>query len=135
MAIYQFPGLEAFRDREEELRAVEEWYEDPAERRALALHGRRRVGKSWLFRRFAHGREADIFVADTRVLADQLSGFAVALAREGERPAIPDLDSFFRLLYRRAGGERRLAIIDELPFLQQALHHPDVAPGDEQLEP
>lgn len=96
------------------------WFDDLDDPRALTLHGRRRVGKSWLFRAFAHGRDADIFVADTRATADQLAGFAALLERDGERPALPDLESFFRILYRRARSERRLAIIDELPFLLTA---------------
>lgn len=117
---YVFPNLGAFRDREEEQAAIEEWFADANEWRAMMLYGRRRAGKSWLFRAFAHGREADIFVASTRALADQLAGFAELLERDGERPALPDLESFFRLLYRRARDTRRLAIIDELPYLSTA---------------
>ena len=86
----------------------------------MTLYGRRRVGKSWLFRAFAHGRDADIFVASTRALADQLAGFAESLERDGERPALPDLEAFFRLLYRRARDSRRLVVIDELPYLWTA---------------
>jgi len=93
------------------------WYDRGDDDRALMLHGRRRVGKSWLFRAFAHGREADIFVASTRALADQLHGFASQLSRDGGEPALPDLESFLRLLYRRARDERRLVVIDELPNL------------------
>lgn len=115
--MYEFEGIGRFRDRAEELDAVEEWFERHDEPRALLVHGRRRVGKSWLFRAFAHQREADIFVASTRALGDQLSGFASVLERDGERPALADLETFFRLLYRRARQERRLAIIDELPNL------------------
>ena len=71
MDVYAFPGIDRFRDRTDELAALHSWFEDEHETRAMALHGRRRVGKSWLFRAFAHGRPADIFVADTRALADQ----------------------------------------------------------------
>jgi AAA+ ATPase superfamily predicted ATPase len=117
---YIFPSIEAFRDRREERAAIEEWFANDAEWRAMTLYGRRRAGKSWLFRAFAHGREADIFVASTRALHDQLAGFAELLERDGERPALPDLESFFRLLYRRARDSRRLAIIDELPYLWTA---------------
>ena len=44
---------------------MEEWWEgdDP---NALALFGRRRVGKSWLFRRFAHDKPALVLVAERR---------------------------------------------------------------------
>lgn len=117
---YAFPGINAFRDRGEERAVINAWFDDDTEWRALALYGRRRAGKSWLFRAFANGREADIFVASTRALADQLGGFAAMLERDGERPALPDLESFFRLLYRRARERRRLAVIDELPYLWTA---------------
>lgn len=117
---YRFPSIEQFRDRKTELAAIGEWFDDDAEWRAMALVGRRRVGKSWLFRAFAHGREADIFVASTRAVADQLAGFSELLERDGERPALPDLEALFRLLYRRARDRRRLAVIDELPYLWTA---------------
>ena len=117
---YDFPSIAAFRDRDDERTAIGAWFDDPAEWRAMMLFGRRRVGKSWLFRAFAHGRQADIFVASTRALADQLAGFSELLGRDGERPALPDLESFFRLLYRRARDHQRLAVIDELPYLWTA---------------
>jgi uncharacterized protein len=120
MAAYEFPGIGQFRDRSDELAAIREWFDDEREWRAMTLYGRRRVGKSWLFRAFAHGHEADIFVASTRALADQLAGFSETLERDGERPALPDLEAFLRLLYRRARDSRRLAIIDELPYLWKA---------------
>ncbi len=72
----------------------------------MTLFGRRRVGKSWLFRAFAHGRQADIFVADTRALADQLDGFSRALGRDGERPSLPDLDT----LLPDPGRQRRAGV-------------------------
>lgn len=118
--LYRFPSIDAFRDRREELAAIGEWFDNDAEWRAMTLYGRRRVGKSWLFRAFAHGRDADIFVASTRALADQLAGFSESLERDGERPALPDLETFFRLLYRRARDSRRLVVIDELPYLWTA---------------
>lgn len=114
---YRFERLGQFRDRDDEIAAMQDWYDRDRDTRALLLHGRRRVGKSWLFRAFAHEREADIFVASTRALADQLDGFATILGRDGERPHLPDVETFFRLLYRRARNERRLAVIDELPNL------------------
>jgi uncharacterized protein len=117
---YSFPSIDAFRDRAEERAAIAAWFEDELEWRVMALFGRRRAGKSWLFRAFTHGRHADIFVASTRALPDQLGGFSEQLERDGERPALPDLETFFRTLYRRARDRRRLAVIDELPFLWTA---------------
>ncbi len=117
MAVYELESVGRFRDRVEELGAIEDWCGRQGDPRALLIHGRRRVGKSWLFRAFAHDRGADIFVASTRALGDQLAGFAAALERDGERPALADLESVVRLLYRPARDERRLAVIDELPNL------------------
>lgn len=117
MAPCAFEGIVRFRDRADELAAIEEWFGRRVNPRALLIHGRRRVGKSWLFRAFAHRRDADVFVAFTSALCDQLSGFAAALEWDGERPALADLESFFRLLYRRTRDERRLAIVDELSNL------------------
>jgi hypothetical protein len=37
--------------------------------------------------RLKHGRDADIVVASTRALADQLAGFSEVLERNGERTA------------------------------------------------
>src|SRR5689334_14090969 len=118
---YDFPAIAEFKDREAERRQLERWWDDPGERRAMALYGRRRAGKSWLFRAFAHGKEADIFVSDSRTERDQLAHFAEQLEPElGLRPDLRDVSAFLRLLFRRASGGRRLAVIDEFPFLWQA---------------
>lgn len=117
---YQFPAVGEFRDREAEREQLTRWWNDPTERRAVALYGRRRAGKSWLFRAFAHGKDADIFVADSRTERDQLAHFAEQMEPAlGLRPDLPDLGAFLRLLFRRAAQERRLAVIDEFPFLWQ----------------
>ncbi len=114
------PSIGAFRDRREERAAIEERFANEAEWRAMALCGRRRAGKPWLFRAFARGRGADVVVASTRALHDRLAGFAGLPERDGERPALPGLESFFRLLCRRARDSRRLAIADGLPCLWTA---------------
>lgn len=114
---YHFERRDAFHDREAELAAMRTWVDRRHDPRALLVHGRRRVGKSWLVRAFADGRAADIFVASTRGLRDQLAGFATLLERDGERPELTDTETFLRVLYRRATNEQRLAIIDELPNL------------------
>ncbi|NJD28269.1 MAG: ATP-binding protein [Chloroflexi bacterium] len=114
---YVFEAIDRFRDRVAELDAIKGWFDRVGEPRALVLHGRRRVGKSWLFKAFAHGREADVLIGTTRALPDQLAGFAATLERDGERPDLPDLETLFRTLYRRAHTEPRLAVIDELPNL------------------
>jgi uncharacterized protein len=107
-----------FLDRTAELDVLERWWADEADRFPLVLYGRRRVGKSWLFRRFAHGRPADVFVCDRRAEADQLWSFAGRVEeRLGFRPDFSDLGGFYRFLFRQARDERRLAVIDEFPEL------------------
>ena len=48
--IYEWPSVDEFLDREKELAALDEWWSD-GDRTPVSLYGRRRCGKSWLFRR------------------------------------------------------------------------------------
>jgi AAA+ ATPase superfamily predicted ATPase len=96
---------------------MEQWWAAPT-RDALALIGRRRVGKSWLFRRFADRKPAIILVADQRLLATQMARFAQALEPHlGVRPAIDNLAGLFRILYQLGRDEKILTVIDEFPYL------------------
>jgi uncharacterized protein len=114
---YSWPIRDRFLNRENDLARLEDWWEG-GDRNALALFGRRRVGKSWLFRAFAHGKPALILVADQGSPARQMSRFADALEpRLGIRPDIPDLPALFRLLFRLGAEERVLVAIDEFPYL------------------
>jgi AAA+ ATPase superfamily predicted ATPase len=118
--VYRFPSVTQFRNRQSELQELASWWERDISKRAINLYGRRRVGKSWLFRRFAHGKETDIFVADTRGEHNQLARFAEQMAPGlGFRPDLPDFGALFRLLYRQAHAKRRLVVFDEFPFLWQ----------------
>jgi AAA+ ATPase superfamily predicted ATPase len=113
-----FSGYPDFLDRSAELQALEQWYADDADQFPLVLFGRRRVGKSWLFRRFAHGKPADVFVCDRRAEADQLWSFAGRVEdRLGVRPDFSDAAAFYRFLFRQARDARRLAVVDEFPEL------------------
>jgi AAA+ ATPase superfamily predicted ATPase len=115
---YEFPAHTRFLDRSDELTELELWWEDEDYRFPLILQGRRRTGKSWLVREFAHGKEADIFVCDERAEHDQLSSFADDLeGRLGFRPDFPDFRSFCRFLFRQSRDHKRLAVIDEFPLL------------------
>jgi predicted membrane-bound mannosyltransferase len=60
---YHWPLLSEFRNRTVELERMHEWWTG-SEREPLAMLGRRLVGKSWLFRRFAHEKAALILVAE-----------------------------------------------------------------------
>ncbi|MGH7882188.1 MAG: ATP-binding protein, partial [Candidatus Dormibacteraceae bacterium] len=118
MDIYQWPLRADFLNRKQDLEELEQWWQAPPERH-LNLYGRRRAGKSWLFRAFAHGKPAMIFTASERGTADQLARFAEQLEPTlGVRPAFGgDFASFFRTLFRLARTERLLVVIDEFPWL------------------
>jgi AAA+ ATPase superfamily predicted ATPase len=60
---YSRPLVESFLNRTQELDRLETWWNDDVAL-PLALIGRRRVGKSWLFRRFGHEKPCVIFVAE-----------------------------------------------------------------------
>jgi AAA+ ATPase superfamily predicted ATPase len=104
-------------NRVDDLAELEAWWEHPT-RDAIALVGRRRVGKSWLFRRFADEKPAIILVADRRLLSTQMARFAEALEPAvGARPAIGSVAELVRLLYALGRAEKVLAVVDEFPFL------------------
>lgn len=116
---YVWANIAEFRNRVEDLRRLEDWWESANQ--TLSLFGRRRVGKSWLFRAFAHEKPAMIFVADSVAEAPQLERFADILEAEFPvRPSLPNLPAFFRALFRLAADERRLVVIDEFPYLLPA---------------
>src|SRR6266516_143979 len=118
MDLHVFDSRSEFLDRAAELDVLERWWADDADRFPVVLFGRRRVGKSWLFRRFADGKPADVLVCDRRAEADQLRSFAGRVEeRLGHRPDFSDTASLYRFLFRQARTERRLAVIDEFPEL------------------
>ena len=117
MDTYAWPLVAEFLDREDELARLEEWWTSP-ERIPINLYGRRRVGKSWLLRRFAHGKPAVILASERLAPGTQLARFAGLLAPAlGIRPEIPDLATLFRVAFRLAADSKVLLVIDELPWL------------------
>lgn len=120
MDAYEWPLVAEFLDREDELARLEEWW-DGDERMPINLYGRRRVGKSWLLRRFAHGKPAVILSSERLATGTQLSRFATLLEPGlGVRPEIPDLATLFRVVFRLASKAKALVVIDELPWLLPA---------------
>ena len=118
MGRYTFPNHKDFLDRHAELNRLQRWWEDDSDPFPLVLYGRRRTGKTWLLREFAHGKDADIFVCDSRAEGDQLAHFAGILEGSvGVRPEIEDVRSFYRIVFRQAAAARRLVVIDEFPLL------------------
>jgi AAA+ ATPase superfamily predicted ATPase len=114
---FTFAAIDRFRNRQADLGRLEDWWSG-REANALALYGRRRVGKSWLFRRFAHGKPAVVLVADRRAQAPQLDRFAATLEPLlGVRPALGSVASLLEALYALAERQKVLAVIDEFPYL------------------
>ncbi len=114
---FEWSEVENFVDRTAQLDRLEEWWAS-SDRQPLNLYGRRRVGKSWLFRRFAHGKPAIILVAQRGTEGRQLSEFAQLLEPIlGFRPDLPDIPSLIRVLMRIGRESPVLTVIDELPYL------------------
>jgi len=114
---YDWEARGEFLNRTDDLAHLERWWKG-RDRNALALYGRRRVGKSWLLRAFAHGKPGLVLVADQGAPGRQLARFADALEPHlGMRPDLPDLPALLRGLYRLAGRRRALVVIDEFPYL------------------
>jgi hypothetical protein len=119
MAIQTFKWALAgeFLNREQELAQLNRWWGEGS-RRLVAMYGRRRVGKSWLFRAFAHKKPAIVLVAEAGARGAQLRKLAIALEEPlGVRPDLADVPDLFRVLYRLGRDEKTLAVIDEFPHL------------------
>jgi AAA+ ATPase superfamily predicted ATPase len=114
---YRWPALKEFRDRTKELGDLEAWWSS-ASREPINLYGRRRVGKSWLFRRFAHGKPAVILVADRIVAGQQLRHMADQLAEALDvRPELESVADLFGVIYDLANRRKVLVVVDEFPYL------------------
>ena len=115
--VYEWPTVSEFLNRDDELDVLDKWWRSP-ERTPTSLYGRRRCGKSWLFRRFAHGKPAILLVARRTAPGAQLDDFAEKLEPVlGLRPALGSVAELFRTLYRAARETKLLAVIDEFPYL------------------
>jgi AAA+ ATPase superfamily predicted ATPase len=114
---FAFAGHDRFLNRESDLARLEDWWAG-GEQNALALYGRRRVGKSWLLREFARGKRALVLVAERRAEAPQLDRFAAQLEPfAGVRPALGSVPALVDALYRVAEEQKLLVVIDEFPYL------------------
>lgn len=115
---YVWPRVGEFIDRNAEIDRLGTWWASD-ERMPINLYGRRRVGKSWLFRRFAHGKPAVLLVAERLAEGAQLTRFAEQLTPMlgGVTPDLPDVAVLFRVLFRLARDQKVLAVIDEFPWL------------------
>jgi len=117
VASFKWPLAGEFLNREDELAQLDRWWEGGS-RRLVAMYGRRRVGKSWLFRAFANEKPAIVLVAEAGAPGAQLRKLATGLEGPlGVRPDLADVPDLFRVLYRLGHGKKALAVIDEFPHL------------------
>lgn len=117
---FEFPAVGRFVNRDRDLAALETWWAGE-DRNALNLFGRRRVGKSWLFRRFAHGKPATVLVAERLAPGAQLTRLAAQLEPSlGVRPQIADVAELFQLMYQLGADGPHLVVLDEFPYLLPA---------------
>jgi uncharacterized protein len=117
MEPFDWPQVSEFHNRVDELAALDRWWSSP-EKMPMSVYGRRRCGKSWLLRRFAHGKPAMVLVARRTTPGAQLDAFATKLEPVlGVRPVVDDLAELFRLLFRAAHDRKLLVVIDEFPYL------------------
>lgn len=114
---FKWALAQEFLNREEELAQLRRWWEQGS-RRLVAMYGRRRVGKSWLFRAFADQKAAIVLVAEAGARGTQLKRIAAALEEPlGVRPDLADVPDLFRALYRLGREQKILVVIDEFPHL------------------
>ena len=114
---YAWPAADQFLAREDELSRLEAWWSKPGAE-PINLFGRRRVGKSWLFRKFAHGKAAVVLVAEQTTPAAQFSRIAEQLEPAlGVKPDIADVATLFRILYQLAATHKTLVVVDEFLYL------------------
>ena len=117
MERYEWPSVERFVNRVEELAGLDAWWADGWEV-PLAVVGRRRIGKSWLLRRFVHGKPAVVLVAERLAEGMQLDRFAEQLAvAVGVAPRLSDVTDLFRVCLRLGRDGPVTVVIDEFPYL------------------
>lgn len=115
--VYLWSAEGKFIGRQNALIELGKWWEDDNSD-PINLYGRRRVGKSWLFRKFAHQKEAIILVAEKTTRSQQLAKMAEQLAPFlGVTPLIKDIGELFKVLYGLATNQKVLVVVDEFPYL------------------
>lgn len=105
-----------FIDREEELRFLEELWGRGGPQ-LVVIYGRRRVGKTWLVKKFLEGRPGLYFYALRQPLKIELERFAESVGRSLRRYVKADWDAVFEAL---AEGGRLAVAIDEFTHWVEA---------------
>lgn len=115
----------AFHDREAELGMLQRRW-DSGEAQIFTLWGRRRVGKSTLLLRFAHGKRHLYFEATSGTRADQLADFSDRLADATSRTSltVPDWRAALDAVADWARDGPVLFVLDE--FQHVARENPEI---------
>jgi AAA+ ATPase superfamily predicted ATPase len=93
----------------------------------LVAAGRRRAGKSYLLTRYLQEKRGLYYQATKSTGREQLRTLSEVVATQFQEAGLqfgggfPDWESFFRFVVRQAGGEPFLLILDELPYLLEAV--------------
>lgn len=88
--------------------------------------GRRRAGKSYLLRRFAHGTGGIYYQATQRTEQEQLSRLSDVVGHHFQDAALasgvsfPDWEALLAYIAHQAGGDRLLVVLDEFPYLSNS---------------
>lgn len=93
----------------------------------LVAAGRRRAGKSYLLSRYLQGKNGLYYQATKATSREQLRTLSQLAATQFEQGGLEfasgfsDWESFFRFIVRQAAGQPFLLILDELPYLLEAV--------------
>jgi AAA+ ATPase superfamily predicted ATPase len=93
----------------------------------LIAAGRRRAGKSYLLTRYLQGKDGLYYQATKATSREQLRTLSQIAAAQFQQAGLgfaggfPDWESFFRFVVQQAAGRPFLLILDELPYLLEAV--------------
>lgn len=93
----------------------------------LIASGRRRAGKSYLLSRYLKNKAGLYYQATKSTSRDQLRTLSNVVATQFQQTGLEfasgfsDWESFFRFIVRQADGQPFLLILDELPYLLEAV--------------
>jgi len=116
--------MKRFIDRERELKALDDQY--AAEGASfMVIYGRRRIGKTTLIKEFLKDKKALYFLAREETEALSMERFAESLADYTGQSYLKEVsfdkwDSLFEIFLKHNQEEKKLLIIDELPYMVNA---------------